>query len=1315
MSANPKISAGVRFSNKPAIHNFLPKIKNGLQARVLRILNIALFLYTRARVSIVFILVLLSMSFSSGALAESSTSPSYQLDYIRFTNDSDQKTSSSYTLIDSISDISVEGSSSSYELRNVYSDGVAVIGAICGNNIIETGEQCEGTNFNSLTCNNYGFNDGALQCVNCQIVTTSCFNTGGGGAGGGTFVCGNGFREAGEQCDDGNNFSGDGCSSGCLIEDHRCGNGIKEIGEQCDDGNINYDDGCTPMCTLEVPGELPPEPKPEPEEPLIFEPGFDLDLLFVFEKPEKELAPEKSASGVSALKPVAPEKPTIEIGSVYDYHFDNYQTGQKITVLDETPFLVTKVQPNTIYEMVIFDEDGSVVTRQGVQSTPQGTLMTEGVPFLEYKTYNVVLFDQNQQIYKSWIITIEDRKYRQHDNLFVNGKISKEVINLGTFDELKTISGNGKPNTQYHAYIQKIEQKGDKINKIHYLTTRADEHGNYQLKLPEKLEDASYKIHIVQVYEDGKISRNKRYTFKLQTTEEQKNPWILIAIFTIFMLGQIIKIGKKKLLFKILSTILIALTIQTSGAFAAIDNSTITVEDRKYRLHENLFVNEETNRENIDLGTFSELKDISGKGKPNTSYHANIQKISEQGKKLDDIHYITAQANEQGDYALALPKKLANGRYLMNVVQEYKDGKVQKDKHYIFNIKTETKETNVWILFAILLILLTSQILKPNKKKGVKSKSKKRKLFALAIAISMTVQQFSFAAATTPTIFIYEGKLLDSTNTPIFTAQTFRFSFWNSDDFVAGDLTGASTINPAAPAYGGWFESHTLTPNADGTFFVELGSLTPLPNMLLSTHTHLMVEIKASGAPDTSYELMDPSGDAGADTDDRQTVGSTPYANNADFIDNAELGTGVGDIASLGIGGIWDIDYIPSGTNADSWTIDTDDTVVAGGTIDLTFGTTLAESLSFDITNDWFSFSNDVDFGQSEIKNVAIDNLAVAPAVPVAGQIYHNTTDNNTYIWNGSTWEDITASSTDDLDTVYTADADQIMDVNIASGLEFESTVAGDIVIDLQSTGDFVIQDAGTPFAIFTDGGYFGVGNTSPISVFHIDSNDANTAAIATFENTAGDIQFFRNDATPEGNITGSIGDLTIDGTNGSAYIKNSGTATNTGWLQIGGLEAKTAIFHAEYEDTTIQGDGTANKGLLSSYFADAGGTSKYNYYEWTTRSPAIQDVDITISFRLPEDFQSFSATPLSILYQTSDGVLATNQIDVTLYDTTGTAVPLTGGTDLANAGWTTAGITFGGAPTFTAGDVVTLVIKPQTTSAGYARVSDLIFNYDGT
>jgi cysteine-rich repeat protein len=99
--------------------------------------------------------------------------------------------------------------------------------------------------------------------------------------------CGNGTREAGEGCDDGNTMPGDGCNAMCLIEDtfscnamtpgntgnascasgicdpsggtpgtcepaNTCGNGVREAGEGCDDGNTAAGDGCNAMCLIET-------------------------------------------------------------------------------------------------------------------------------------------------------------------------------------------------------------------------------------------------------------------------------------------------------------------------------------------------------------------------------------------------------------------------------------------------------------------------------------------------------------------------------------------------------------------------------------------------------------------------------------------------------------------------------------------------------------------------------------------------------------------------------------------------------------------------------------------------------------------------------------------------------------------------------------------------------------------------------------------------------------------------------------------------------------------------------------------------------
>jgi|GEM_PF-1783789 len=69
-------------------------------------------------------------------------------------------------------------------------------------------------------------------------------------------VCGNSVVETGEDCDDGNIVSGDGCDSSCQNEGNPppptpvCGNGTVETGETCDDDNVVNGDGCSSSCHI---------------------------------------------------------------------------------------------------------------------------------------------------------------------------------------------------------------------------------------------------------------------------------------------------------------------------------------------------------------------------------------------------------------------------------------------------------------------------------------------------------------------------------------------------------------------------------------------------------------------------------------------------------------------------------------------------------------------------------------------------------------------------------------------------------------------------------------------------------------------------------------------------------------------------------------------------------------------------------------------------------------------------------------------------------------------------------------------------------
>lgn len=76
--------------------------------------------------------------------------------------------------------------------------------------------------------------------------------------------CGNFSVEPGEECDDGNRFTGDGCAADCLVEASfdctgepsvcttQCPNGAIDPGEECDDDNNITGDGCDDTCTQEA-------------------------------------------------------------------------------------------------------------------------------------------------------------------------------------------------------------------------------------------------------------------------------------------------------------------------------------------------------------------------------------------------------------------------------------------------------------------------------------------------------------------------------------------------------------------------------------------------------------------------------------------------------------------------------------------------------------------------------------------------------------------------------------------------------------------------------------------------------------------------------------------------------------------------------------------------------------------------------------------------------------------------------------------------------------------------------------------------------
>ena len=134
-----------------------------------------------------------------------------------------------------------------------------ILNVVCGDKKISGAENCDDGN----TTAGDGCSD---QCLledgwACPIVAARCVAA----------KCGDGLVRGTETCDDGNDVSGDGCNSTCTIENPApterdawmcptpgqpcvrttCGNSVVEGTEQCDDGNNDTGDGCSPACRKE--------------------------------------------------------------------------------------------------------------------------------------------------------------------------------------------------------------------------------------------------------------------------------------------------------------------------------------------------------------------------------------------------------------------------------------------------------------------------------------------------------------------------------------------------------------------------------------------------------------------------------------------------------------------------------------------------------------------------------------------------------------------------------------------------------------------------------------------------------------------------------------------------------------------------------------------------------------------------------------------------------------------------------------------------------------------------------------------------------
>jgi hypothetical protein len=121
-------------------------------------------------------------------------------------------------------------------------------------------------------------------------------------------------------------------------------------------------------------------------------------------------------------------------------------------------------------------------------------------------------------------------------------------------------------------------------------------------------------------------------------------------------------------------------------------------------------------------------------------------------------------------------------------------------------------------------------------------------------------------------------------------------------------------------------------------------------------------------------------------------------------------------------------------------------------------------------------FLTNVNLEKNELQNVVIHKLATAPAAPVEGQLYYNTTDDLFYIYQSSSWKNITGRLDDiiaaDTYILLTDNGDGTIELDIASATESKQglmTAADKAKLNnataLNTAGTIVQRGAGGEFA----------------------------------------------------------------------------------------------------------------------------------------------------------------------------------------------------------------------------------------------------------
>ena len=274
-----------------------------------------------------------------------------------------------------------------------------------------------------------------------------------------------------------------------------------------------------------------------------------------------------------------------------------------------------------------------------------------------------------------------------------------------------------------------------------------------------------------------------------------------------------------------------------------------------------------------------------------------------------------------------------------------------------------------------------------------------------------------------------------------------------------------------------------------------------------------------------------------------------------------------------------------------------------------------------------------------------------------------------------------------------------------------------DTLSDLGCAPGEVAKWNGTAWVCAPDSG--GTSYTASDGVTLVGSNFTNDFGSSIESNeitngTIGDQDLNLTDITLA-DFTNDVGFITTDGDtlNDLACAANEIARFNgTIWVCAGGPVSITKVLSPRYAGSIFEADGTNNTGSMHEEEDTTLSGTLDTVLRWFSRQVVLNDYDIIVEWTIPDDFDSFEPTPLSLDYQT-DGLVSDALIDMTVHHNGDADDEIIGtGIALNSNAWTTTNFVVDGTTTWNVGDTMKIRLTMKAKDSNSAQVGNIKINY---